>query len=116
MHCPPSSFDLYHARNNGNAGYHVGDKCNTTCNKPEDNNPNNGDFDKNTPGAGEGMMKYYSGSFLQIEWTAQHGCGTCGDGRSCGAHARARACVEEGPWRDVLCGPCPKNTYEVRVV
>ena len=26
-------------------------------------------------------MKYYSGSFLQIEWTAQHGCGTCGCGR-----------------------------------
>ncbi len=27
------------------------------------------------PGAGKGVMKFYEGSKLHIEWTNQHGCG-----------------------------------------
>ena len=68
---------LFDSQNNANGGYHVGDNCVPSCNPTAENdNPNNGDFDKTTPGAGEGKMYYHAGSYLQIEWTNQHGCGS----------------------------------------
>ena len=47
----------------------VGDNCEPVCSNA------NGRYDASLPGAGEGVMKFYEGSILPIEWTAQHGCG-----------------------------------------
>eukprot|EP00240_Pyramimonas_obovata_P001799 CAMPEP_0118933432 /NCGR_PEP_ID=MMETSP1169-20130426/11982_1 /TAXON_ID=36882 /ORGANISM="Pyramimonas obovata, Strain CCMP722" /LENGTH=503 /DNA_ID=CAMNT_0006876189 /DNA_START=93 /DNA_END=1600 /DNA_ORIENTATION=- len=60
---------LFDSQNNNNGGYQVGDNCEPVCSNA------NGQYDANLPGAGEGVMKFYEGSTLPIEWTAQHGCG-----------------------------------------
>jgi hypothetical protein len=58
---------LFDSQNNANAGYQVGDKCVPNC--LNENNQYQRDF----PGAGEGVMEYYEGSYLWIDWTNQHG-------------------------------------------
>lgn len=40
-----------------------------------DNNANPDTYNTTAPGAGQGMMYYYAGSYMSVEWTAQHGCG-----------------------------------------
>jgi hypothetical protein len=68
---------LFDSQNNGNAGYNVGDDCIPAC-AVDTNNDNNAapdTYNVSAPGAGQGMMYYYAGSLLNIEWTAQHGCG-----------------------------------------
>eukprot|EP00392_Amoebophrya_sp_AT5.2_P001470 g1472.t1 len=52
---------LFDSQNNARAG------------DPDDENHN---YDETVPGAMEGMMQYYRGSELWIEWTQQHGCGS----------------------------------------
>ena len=68
---------LFDSQNNANSGYNVGDDCNPACaiDTNNDNNAAPDTYNATAPGAGEGMMYYYAGSFLQLEWTAQHGCG-----------------------------------------
>jgi hypothetical protein len=58
---------LYDSENNNNGGYQVGDKCIPNC------LDGNNQYQRNTPGSGEGIMEYYEGSELWIEWTSQHG-------------------------------------------
>jgi hypothetical protein len=68
---------LFDSQNNANAGYNVGDDCTPSC-AVDTNNDNNAapdTYDPTLPGAGKGMMYYYAGSLLHLEWTAQHGCG-----------------------------------------
>ncbi len=68
---------LFDSQNNANAGYNVGDDCVPAC-AVDTNNDNNAapdTYDSTLPGAGKGMMYYYAGSLLHLEWTAQHGCG-----------------------------------------
>ncbi|KNC99755.1 uncharacterized protein SPPG_05133 [Spizellomyces punctatus DAOM BR117] len=60
---------LFDSQNNGNGGYQAGDDCTTPC---QDNNQN---YDANAAGALQGVMQFYEGSELQVEWTNQHGCG-----------------------------------------
>ena len=68
---------LFDSQNNGNAGYNVGDDCIPACavDTNDDNNAAPDTYNTSAPGAGQGMMYYYAGSLLDIEWTAQHGCG-----------------------------------------
>eukprot|EP01112_Ceratiomyxa_fruticulosa_P014502 TRINITY_DN4157_c0_g1_i4.p1 TRINITY_DN4157_c0_g1~~TRINITY_DN4157_c0_g1_i4.p1 ORF type:complete len:1284 (+),score=241.55 TRINITY_DN4157_c0_g1_i4:155-4006(+) len=61
---------LFDSQNNDNAGYNVGDNCIPACSDPDTNT-----YDKYAVGAGNGVMYYYTGSVVTIEWTAQHGCG-----------------------------------------
>lgn len=67
---------LFDSQNNARGGYQVGDKCVPNC---KDGN----NYDPTKPGAMQGIMHYYHGSELQIEWTAQHGCGTPGTNTEC---------------------------------
>eukprot|EP00405_Crypthecodinium_cohnii_P034865 CAMPEP_0206528020 /NCGR_PEP_ID=MMETSP0325_2-20121206/1704_1 /ASSEMBLY_ACC=CAM_ASM_000347 /TAXON_ID=2866 /ORGANISM="Crypthecodinium cohnii, Strain Seligo" /LENGTH=1325 /DNA_ID=CAMNT_0054023559 /DNA_START=157 /DNA_END=4134 /DNA_ORIENTATION=+ len=65
---------LFDSQNNAAAGYQVGDDCRPNCLS------NNGKTyerakDKRKPGAGQGIMTYYAGSELYVEWLLQHGCG-----------------------------------------
>ena len=68
---------LFDSQNNAAAGYQVGDKCNPSCaiDTNNDRNAAPDTYRSDYPGAGKGIMYYYASSFLQIEWTAQHGCG-----------------------------------------
>ena len=68
---------LFDSQNNANAGYNVGDDCIPACavDTNDDNNAAPDTYNASAPGAGQGMMYYYAGSLLDIEWTAQHGCG-----------------------------------------
>lgn len=61
---------LFDSRNHRNGGYQVGDNCDPTCSDA------NGMYDSSMPGAGQGQMYFYEGSILDVEWTAQHGCGS----------------------------------------
>ncbi|CAD7936210.1 unnamed protein product, partial [Amoebophrya sp. A120] len=65
---------LFDSQNNAAAGYQVGDACERACDADPDNE--NHQYDPTVPGAMEGMMQYYRGSELWIEWTQQHGCGS----------------------------------------
>jgi hypothetical protein len=47
----------------------VGDKCDPVC-----SNANN-QYNASKEGAGEGVMYFYEGSTLPLEWTTQHSCG-----------------------------------------
>ena len=53
------------------------DKCVPTCAVDTNNDRNKAPdtYRADLPGAGKGIMYYYASSFLQLEWTAQHGCG-----------------------------------------
>ena len=68
---------LFDSQNNANAGYNVGDDCIPACAVDTNNDGNAAPdtYDPKLPGAGKGMMYYYAGSLLHLEWTAQHGCG-----------------------------------------
>ena len=54
------------------------DKCVPTCAVDTNNDRNKAPdtYKADLPGAGKGIMYYYASSFLQLEWTAQHGCGS----------------------------------------
>ncbi|KAI3646883.1 hypothetical protein MP228_007104 [Amoeboaphelidium protococcarum] len=58
---------LFDSQNNGNAGYQVGDKCIPNC--LDDNNQ----YQPGYEGAGQGVMQFYEGSEIPIEWYNQHG-------------------------------------------
>eukprot|EP00158_Paraphelidium_tribonemae_P008590 Partr_v1_DN28620_c0_g1_i6_m50217 putative protein Hydra magnipapillata len=58
-------------QNNANSGYQVCDTCTPNCQTAA-----NGQFNRDEKGAGQGIMEFYEGSELDIEWTNQHGCGT----------------------------------------
>merc|ERR1719230_2471916 len=60
---------LFDSQNNGAAGYQIGDDCKPVC---QDGNEN---YDAEKEGAMQGIMTYYQGSELYIEWLEQHGCG-----------------------------------------
>jgi NAD(P)H-flavin reductase len=60
---------LFDSQNNANAGYQVGDNCNPVCQDA------NRDYDETKAGAMQGVMTYYQGSELYIEWHLQHSCG-----------------------------------------
>jgi len=60
---------LFDSGNSPKSGYQIGDKCDPVC---QDGTLS---YDANVPGAMEGMMYFYQGSELYIEWTASHGCG-----------------------------------------
>jgi hypothetical protein len=60
---------LFDSENNANGGYQVGDACIPNCLSTDGNNA----YQSNFPGAGEGVMQYYEGSYLWIDWTNQHG-------------------------------------------
>mmetsp|Transcript_4885 Transcript_4885/g.14463 ORF Transcript_4885/g.14463 Transcript_4885/m.14463 type:complete len:1190 (-) Transcript_4885:67-3636(-) len=62
---------LFDSQNNAAGGYQVGDDCIPACNQ-------NGNYNNQQEGAGQGRLKYYAGSHLRIEWTSQHGCGAPG--------------------------------------
>ena len=68
---------LFDSQNNANSGYNQGDDCNPACaiDTNNDNNANPDTYNTTAPGAGQGMMYYYAGSYMSVEWTAQHGCG-----------------------------------------
>ena len=51
-------------------GYQIGDNC-----APPGCSDTNNDYDYDKPGAGKGQLKYYESSYLDLEWTNQHGCG-----------------------------------------
>lgn len=57
---------LFDSQNNDASGYQVGDACIPNC-------LNGNQYNKATPGAGHGIMQYYEGSHLWIDWTNQHG-------------------------------------------
>ena len=65
---------LYDSQNNDEGGYQVlkvnkvGDKCIPNC-----LDPNTNQYLPETPGSGMGIMEFYEGSELQVEWTNQHG-------------------------------------------
>jgi len=67
---------LFDSQNNAAGGYQVGDNCVPNC-----KTGNNYDHGKN--GSQEGVMYYYHGSELLIEFTVQHGCGTPGTNTAC---------------------------------
>ncbi|KAI8904991.1 ferric reductase NAD binding domain-containing protein [Gorgonomyces haynaldii] len=58
---------LFDSQNNNDAGYQAGDACIPNCLN------NNNQYQITYPGAGEGVMQYYEGSYLYVEWTNQHG-------------------------------------------
>jgi len=60
---------LFDSGNSPKSGYQIGDKCDPVC---QDGTLS---YDANVPGAMEGVMYFYQGSELYIEWTASHGCG-----------------------------------------
>jgi predicted ferric reductase len=60
---------LFDSQNNAEGGYQVGDNCKPVCSNA------NGAYDSTAPGAGKGIMYFYEGSYLHVEWTNQHGCG-----------------------------------------
>ena len=60
---------LFDSQNNAEGGYQVGDNCKPVCSNA------NGAYDSTAPGAGKGVMYFYEGSYLHVEWTNQHGCG-----------------------------------------
>jgi hypothetical protein len=68
---------LFDSQNNANSGYNIGDDCNPACavDTNNDNQANPDTYNSSLPGAGRGVMYYYAGSYLSVEWTAQHGCG-----------------------------------------
>ncbi|KAI9091555.1 hypothetical protein DFS34DRAFT_323892 [Phlyctochytrium arcticum] len=61
---------LFDSQNNAAGGYQVGDACDGPCQKIATQ-----EYDDTVPGARKGVMQFYEGSELQIEWTNQHGCG-----------------------------------------
>ncbi|KAJ3325954.1 hypothetical protein HDV06_002339 [Boothiomyces sp. JEL0866] len=60
---------LFDSQNNDNSGYQHGDNCIPNCLSTDGNNQYQPDY----PGAGEGVMQFYEGSWLWIEWNNQHG-------------------------------------------
>ncbi|KAJ3341685.1 hypothetical protein HDU93_004319 [Gonapodya sp. JEL0774] len=60
---------LFDSQNNGNGGYQVGDACVPNCLNANTN------YNTSIPGAGQGIMQFYEGSELTLQWSAQHGCG-----------------------------------------
>ncbi|EOD14464.1 hypothetical protein EMIHUDRAFT_103514 [Emiliania huxleyi CCMP1516] len=66
---------LHHPRGSNNklneaGGYQIGDNC-----APPGCSDTNNNYDYDKPGAGKGQLKYYESSYLDLEWTNQHGCG-----------------------------------------
>eukprot|EP01063_Lacrimia_lanifica_P015240 TRINITY_DN22054_c0_g1_i1.p1 TRINITY_DN22054_c0_g1~~TRINITY_DN22054_c0_g1_i1.p1 ORF type:complete len:1267 (+),score=443.01 TRINITY_DN22054_c0_g1_i1:76-3876(+) len=59
---------LFNSQNNAQGGNQAGDNCQPTC--LDGNN-----YNRNQRGSAEGHMVYLEGTTLDIEWTAQHGCG-----------------------------------------
>ena len=76
---------LFDSQNNAAAGYQVGDKCVGGCaiDTNNDRNAAPDTYKSDYPGAMEGSMYYYTSSLLQIEWTAQHGCGVADKTNNC---------------------------------
>lgn len=60
---------LFDSQNNAASGYQIGDNCKPVCQN------GNQQYAQEQPGAMQGIMKYYQGSELYIEWYHQHGCG-----------------------------------------
>lgn len=82
---------LFDSQNNAAGGYQVGDNCDPVCSNA------NGQYDANTPGAGEGQMYYYEGSLLHIDWTIQHGCGSGQGNVKCNVVLQVLAAAAGGP-------------------
>jgi predicted ferric reductase/plastocyanin len=59
---------LFDSQNNGAGGYQVGDNCQPVCSE-------NNKYDVSRTGAGKGVMHYFEGSVLYIEWSLQHSSG-----------------------------------------
>eukprot|EP00898_Chlorokybus_atmophyticus_P005078 jgi/Chlat1/5571/Chrsp369S00848 len=68
LHSPRGSNDKLN-ENNDNGGYQVGDNCKPNCLNPDNT------YNVSKPGAGQGIMYFYSGSVLYLGWTMQHACG-----------------------------------------
>jgi hypothetical protein len=47
----------------------VGDKCDPVCSDTQNR------YNASQEGAGKGVMYFYEGSTLSLEWTTQHSCG-----------------------------------------
>eukprot|EP00928_Gymnodinium_smaydae_P027144 TRINITY_DN21080_c0_g1_i1.p1 TRINITY_DN21080_c0_g1~~TRINITY_DN21080_c0_g1_i1.p1 ORF type:complete len:1481 (-),score=340.31 TRINITY_DN21080_c0_g1_i1:97-4539(-) len=60
---------LFDSQNNAAGGYQVGDNCVPNCLQGNT-------YKADRLGSQEGVMYYYHGSELHLEWTVQHGCGT----------------------------------------
>jgi hypothetical protein len=81
---------LFDSQNNNAGGYQVGDDCNPVC-----SNAATGTYDASLPGAGKGQMYFYEHSYLHIEWTNQHGCGSAQKNVKCDLILQY-TCDEEG--------------------
>jgi len=68
---------LFDSQNNGAGGYQIGDDCKPACQN------GNRDYDESKEGAMKGVMKYYQGSELYIEWLSQHACGAGSPNTKC---------------------------------
>ena len=53
---------LFDSQNNAAGGYQIGDNCNPVC------QDENRDYDATKEGAMKGVMSYFKGSELYIEW------------------------------------------------
>jgi len=66
---------LFDSQNNNRGGYNVGDRSTTAATDATNANSPMNTFNAETTTTQQYQMVYYEGSILQIEWTAQHGCG-----------------------------------------
>jgi hypothetical protein len=57
---------LFDSQNNANSGYQVGDACIPNC-------LTGNTYDKTKSGSAQGVMQYYEGSYLWMDWANQHG-------------------------------------------
>eukprot|EP00937_MAST-01D_sp_MAST-1D-sp2_P001635 g1635.t1 len=71
---------LFDSQNNANGGYHIGDNCDGICHRLNDDSDNGGQALTNSPnmGEGKGVMEFYAGSVLRVEYAMEHGCGSPG--------------------------------------